>query len=98
MKTNPLDSIRNFIKNRDAFAVDNVIGVGIIFASLMVMAFIIYTISDQLITPTTSATVNSTIGNITAGFDSAIALLLVAVTVMILGIMLSYMFIFRQKR
>jgi hypothetical protein len=65
-----------------------VLMIGIAFASLnprvknlkflclgvkIVIAFIIYTIADQLMGPTTSSTVNNTIGNITAGFDNAIA-------------------------
>lgn len=50
-----------------------VLMIGIAFAALMVISFIIFTIQDSLITPTTSATVNNTLANITAGFDNAIA-------------------------
>ena len=47
-----------------------VLMIGIAFAALMVIAYIIFTVRDQLITTTTSAETNSSIANITTGFDN----------------------------
>ena len=68
--------------------------VGIAFAALMVIAYIIYELKDQL-DPTGSA-LNS-INNITAGFDNAINLLLVAITIFILAIAISALLMLRGR-
>ena len=70
-----------------------VLMIGIAFAAMTVIAFIIFTLKDQLLpnapSGSTSAAYNMTynqVGNITNGFDDAIALILVAITVFILAI------------
>ncbi len=68
--------------------------VGITFASLMVVAYIIYTLKDQL-NPTGAA--ERTINNITAGFDNAVSLLLVAITIFILAIAISALLMLRGR-
>ena len=81
-----------------------VLMIGIAFAALTVMAFVIWQLRDQLLpdTPsaTTSAAYNSTffsIGNITSGFDDAVALILVAITIFILAIAISALLMLRGQ-
>jgi hypothetical protein len=71
--------------------------IGISFAALMVIAYIIYTIRDQLITDTTSADVNATLTNITTGFDNAVNLLLIAITIFILAIAIAALLMLRGR-
>ena len=89
-----------------------VIMIGIAFAALIVVAFIIWTIKDMLwsdapgtgfIGPNTQAgrtayntSWNSSI-NITTGFDSAVSLLLVAITIFILAIAISALLMLRGR-
>jgi hypothetical protein len=54
--------------------------IGIAFAALMVVAYIIWTLNDQL--AATGDAANS-IANVTGGFDDAVNLLLVAITIFI---------------
>lgn len=72
------------------------ITIGIVFAALMVIAYIIWTLKGQLVTPASSAAQNKSIANITAGFDNAVKLLLIAITVAILAIALSYLMMLRS--
>jgi len=74
-----------------------VLMIGIAFASLMVIAFIIWTIKDQLITTSTSAETNASIANVTTGFDNAVNLLLVAITIFILAIAISALLMLRGR-
>lgn len=74
-----------------------VLMVGIAFAALMVIAYIIWTLKDQLITTSTSAEVNNSIANITGGFDQAVSLLLIAITIFILAIAISALLMLRQR-
>jgi len=69
----------------------------IAFAGLMVIAYIIWTVKDQLITSTTSASTNASIENITGGFDDAVNLLLVAITIFILAIAISALLMLRGR-
>jgi len=71
-----------------------VLMIGIAFASLMVIAYIIFALKDQL-NPTGSAL--NTINNITTGFDDAVALILVAVTIFILAIAISALLMLRGR-
>ena len=71
-----------------------VIMIGIAFAALMVVAYIIWTLKDQL-NPTGNAL--ASIGNITTGFDSAVSLLLVAITIFILAIAISALLMLRGR-
>ena len=71
-----------------------VLMIGVAFAALMVIAYIIYALQDQL-NPTGDAA--NTVANITAGFDDAIALILVAITIFILAIAISALLILRSR-
>jgi len=69
-----------------------VLMIGIAFAALMVISFIMYTLVEQLGATGSAA---NTMGNITSGFDDAIALILVAITVFILAIAISALLLLR---
>jgi len=71
-----------------------VLMIGIAFAALMVIAYIIWTLKDQL--NPTGAAANS-ISNITDGFDDAVNLLLVAITIFILAIAISALLMLRGR-
>jgi len=72
-----------------------VIMIGIVFAALMVIAFIIWTLVDQL--GATGDAANS-IANITTGFDSAVNLILVAITIFILALAIAALLLLRGGR
>jgi len=90
-----------------------VLMIGIAFAALMVIAYIIWTVKSQLIldTPTGNASTNpsgwaaywnqnasrSSIANVTGGFDDAVNLLLVAITIFILAIAISALLMLRGR-
>ena len=81
-----------------------VLMIGIAFAGLAVIAYIIWTLRDMLLpdapSATTSAAYNQTysqVGNITTGFDSAIGLILVAITIFILAIAISALLMLRGR-
>ncbi|GAG70657.1 unnamed protein product [marine sediment metagenome] len=85
---------------RDTHAVIDlgvVLMIGIAFASLMVVAFIIYEIQSMLITTASGPEVNNTTANITAGFDNAVSLILVAITIFILAIAISALLMLRGQ-
>ena len=71
-----------------------VLMIGIAFAALMVIAYIIWTLKDQL--NPTGDTARS-IANITTGFDNAVNLLLVAITIFILAIAISALLMLRGR-
>jgi len=71
-----------------------VLMIGIAFAALMVIAYIIWTVNDQL--GATGDAANS-IGNITQGFDDAVNLLLVAITIFILAIAIAALLMLRGR-
>ena len=71
-----------------------VLMVGIAFAALMVVAYIIWTLKDQL-APTGNAALS--IANITTGFDNAVNLLLVAITIFILAIAIGALLMLRGR-
>ena len=85
-----------------------VLMVGIAFAGLMVVAFIIWTIND-MITPAaptgaSTAAYNTTYNNtvaslstITTGFDDAVGMLIVAITIFILAIAISALLMLRTR-
>lgn len=82
-----------------------VLMIGISFAGLMVGAYIIYKIKDSLVPTapgaTTTAAYNNTyrqVGNVTTGFDSAINLILIAITIFILAIAISSLLILRGRQ
>ena len=71
--------------------------IGIVFAGLMVIAYLMFTLRDQLITTTTDANTNASIANITGGFDDAVNLILVAITIFILAIAISALLMLRGR-
>ena len=72
-----------------------VLMIGIAFAGLMVIAYIIWTINDMLTTTSSSAAQNATLLAITDGFDDAVALLIVAITIFILAIAIAALLMLR---
>ncbi len=88
-----------------------VLMIGIAFVGLMLVAYIIWTLYDQLLldAPTTASTSayndsywaeNSTrasLENITGGFDGAVGLILIAITIMILAIAISALLMLRGR-
>ena len=71
-----------------------VLMIGIAFAALMVIAYIIWTLEDQL--GATGSAANS-VANVTGGFDDAVNLILIAVTVFILAIAISALLMLRGR-
>jgi len=70
--------------------------IGIAFAALMVVSFIIWELKDQL-NLTTGSNADVSINNITVGFDNAVNLILVAVTIFILAIAISALLMLRGR-
>jgi len=73
-----------------------VLMVGITFAGLMVIAFIIYEIDSQLDATEGTETFYA-LRNITSGFDDAVNLLLIAITIFILAIAISALLMLRGR-
>ena len=85
--------------------------IGVAFAALMVLAFIIFEVRDQLLLSDPGASGSSaantsywaqnssreSILNITTGFDNAVNLLLVAITIFILAIAISALLMLRGR-
>ena len=71
-----------------------VLMIGIVFAALVVGAYIIWTLEDQL--GATGSAANS-ISNVTNGFTDAVNLLLVAITIFILAIAISALLMLRGR-
>jgi len=78
--------------------------IGIAFVGLIVVAYIMWTVRDQLLptarSATSTAAYNSSyrsIGNITTGFDNAVGLLLIAITIFILAIAISALLMLRGR-
>ena len=71
-----------------------VLMIGVVFAALMVIAYIIWTLDDQL-----GATGNAaeSILNVTTGFDDAVNLILVAITIFILAIAIAALLMLRGR-
>ena len=73
-----------------------VIMIGIVFAGLMVIAYIIWELWDQL-DPTSGTSAWYSLHNITTGFDNAVNLLLVAITIFILALAISALLLLRGR-
>lgn len=71
-----------------------VLMIGVVFAGLMVIGYIIWTLVDQL--GATGNAANS-IANITTGFDNAVNLILVAITVFILALAIAALLMLRGR-
>ena len=106
--------MRSFKENAHAMVdLSVVLMVGIAFVALMVVAYLIYELQEGfglLDAPTVASSgayntsyyaENSTRGafaNITGGFDDAVALILVAITIFILAIAISALLILRGRQ
>ena len=73
------------------------ISIGILFAGLMVIAYIIWTLRGQLITTSSPTQLNNSIGNITSGFDNMIMLLLIVVTIWLLALAIMALLIIKKR-
>ena len=81
-----------------------VLMIGIAFVGMMVVAYIIWTINTQLTPDAPTGATTRAYGmaynaskNITGGFDSAINLLLIAITIFILAIAISALLMLRGR-
>ena len=63
----------------------------------MVIAYIIWTVKDQLVTTSTTTETNNSIANITGGFDDAVNLMLIAITIFILAIAIGALLMLRGR-
>ena len=87
--------MRKFLGSKEAFVdLGIILMVGIVFAGLMVIAYIIFTLEDQL---GATGDASNTISNVTAGFDDALNLILVAITIFILAIAISALLMLRGR-
>ena len=68
----------------------------IAFAALMVIAYIIWKLKDQL-NPDVDSDAMGSITNITTGFDDAVSLILVAITIFILAIAIGALLMLRGR-
>ena len=82
-----------------------IITIGIVFAGLMVIAFIIWTLNTQLLPSAPSATTTTvyndtyrSIGNVTGGFDDFVNLILIVITVFILALAIAALYMIYNKR
>ena len=90
-----MKNIRSLLKDKKAVVdLSVVLMIGIAFATLMVIAFIIWTLQDQLGATGDAA---RSIRNVTEGFDDAVNLLLVAITIFILAIAISALLLLRGR-
>ena len=71
--------------------------VGIAFAGLMVVAYLIWILYDQFLDSGISHEGMRTLNNTTGGFDDAVNLLLVAITIFILAIAISALLMLRGR-
>jgi len=91
--------MRSFTENIHAVVdLGVVLMIGIAFATLIVIAYIIWEVQDQLSTHDTSTEINNSLENITDGFDDAVNLLLVAITIFILAIAIAALLMLRGRR
>ena len=90
-----------------------VLMIGVAFAALMVVAYIIWVLKDQLIPDrpaftnannasntawnASNANANSSLLNITGGFDDALNLILIAITIFILAIAIGALLMLRGR-
>ena len=84
--------------SRAAVDLGVVLMIGIAFAGLMVIAYIIWTISDMLTTTDSSAAQNNSLANITGGFDTSVNMLIVAITIFILAIAIAALMMLRGRQ
>ena len=82
-----------------------VLMIGIAFAGLAVIAYILFTLKDMLWASVPSGTTSTAYNNsyaqsanISSGFDNAVALILVAITIFILAIAISALLMLRGRQ
>jgi len=90
-----LRSLKNNVQGMIDITV--VIAVGIVFAALMVIAYVIWTL-DANLDVTAGSSADKSLGNITSGFDDAVNLILVAITVFILAIAIAALLMLRGRQ
>jgi len=73
------------------------ISLGILFAGLMIIAYIIWTLQAQLITTSSSTAMNSSIETITDGFDNMVTLLLIVVVVWLLALAIMALLVIKKR-
>ena len=73
-----------------------VLMIGIAFVGLVVVSYIIWTIEDSL-DLTAGSNAETSVDNITTGFDDAVNLLLIAITIFILAIAISALLMLRGR-
>ena len=89
--------LRSLKDNVDGFVdLGVILMIGIAFVGLMVVAYIIYTIEDSL-DLTAGSNAETSVDNITTGFDDAVNLLLIAITIFILAIAISALLMLRGR-
>ena len=85
-----------------------VLMIGIAFVGLIVVAYILWTVRDQLVASNINPAdvtganevwdqANASVANITGGFDDAVNLLLIAITIFILAIAISALLMLRGR-
>lgn len=74
-----------------------VLMIGVAFAGLMVIAYIIWTVKGLLTTTSSSSAQNTSLSNITTGFDNAVGLIIVAITIFVLAIAISALMMLRGR-
>ena len=72
-----------------------ILTIGLVFAGLMILAYVIFTIEDSLGATGDAAL---SIANITGGFDDAVNLLIIAITIFILALMIAALYLIKQKK
>ena len=80
-----------------------IIGIGIAFVGMMVVAYLVWLLNDTAVESWTGKgddwqVINASMRNITTGFDSAINLILVAVTIFILALAISALLLLRGRQ
>lgn len=86
---------------RDVHAVVDlgvVLMIGIAFAALMIIAYIIFTLKSQLLSATNDTEAKSVIANITGNFNNAVSLIMIAITVFILALAISALLLLRGRK
>jgi len=86
---------------RDVHAVVDlgvVLMIGIAFAALMIIAYIIFTLKSQLLSATNDTEAQSVIANITGNFNNAVSLIMIAITVFILALAISALLLLRGRK
>jgi len=82
---------------RAAVDLSVVLMIGIAFAGLMIVAYVIWTLDDQL-DVTAGSSADQSLANVTTGFDNAVNFLLIAITIFILAIAIAALLMLRGRQ